>query len=80
MQELLELLVKTLVKNENEVEVSKEEDEKAITFFVKVASEDIGRVIGKNGKMASSIRTIIKSIGAKERKKVFVKFELDKAI
>ena len=38
MQELLELLVKTLVKNENEVEVSKEEDEKAITFFVKVAS------------------------------------------
>ncbi len=74
MQELLELLVKTLVKNENEVEVSKEEDEKAITFFVKVASEDIGRVIGKNGKMASSIRTIIKSIGAKERKKVFVKF------
>lgn len=74
MQELLELLVKTLVKNENEVEVSKEEDEKAITFFIKVASEDIGRVIGKNGKMASSIRTIIKSIGAKERKKVFVKF------
>ncbi len=74
MQELLELLVKTLVKNENEVEVNKEEDEKSITFFVKVASEDIGRVIGKNGKMASSIRTIIKSIGAKEHKKVFVKF------
>lgn len=74
MQELLELLVKTLVKNENEVEVNKEGDEKSITFFVKVASEDIGRVIGKNGKMASSIRTIIKSIGAKEHKKVFVKF------
>ncbi len=74
MQQLLELLVKTLVKNENEVEVTKEEDDKTITFFVKVASEDIGKVIGKNGKMASSIRTIIKSIGAKEHKKIFVKF------
>ncbi len=74
MQQLLELLVKTLVKNENEVEVTKEEGEKSITFVVKVASEDIGKVIGKNGKMASSIRTIIKSIGAKEHKKIFVKF------
>ncbi len=74
MQQLLELLVKTLVKNENEVEVTKEEDDKSITFVVKVASEDIGKVIGKNGKMASSIRTIIKSIGAKEHKKIFVKF------
>ncbi len=74
MQQLLELLVKTLVKNENEVEITKEEGEKSITFVVKVASEDIGKVIGKNGKMASSIRTIIKSIGAKEHKKIFVKF------
>ncbi len=74
MQELLELLVKTLVKNEDVVEVSKNEDEKSITFQVKVASEDVGKVIGKNGKMASSIRTIIKSIGAKEHKKIFVKF------
>ena len=74
MQQLLELLVKTLVKNENEVEVTKEEDDKSITFVVKVASEDIGKVIGKNGKMASSIRTIIKSIGAKAHKKIFVKF------
>ena len=74
MQQLLELLVKTLVKNENEVEVTKEEGEKSITFVVKVASEDIGKVIGKNGKMASSSRTIIKSIGAKEHRKIFVKF------
>lgn len=74
MQELLELLIKTLVKNEEKVQVEKNEDENAITFFVKVSSEDIGKVIGKNGKMASSIRTIIKSVGAKEHKKIFVKF------
>ena len=74
MQKLLELLVKTLVSNEDGVSVTVEENGKEITFFVKVDEADIGKVIGKNGKMANSIRTIIKSIGAKEHKKVFVKF------
>lgn len=74
MQKLLELLVKTLVSNEDGVSVTVEENEKEITFFVKVDEADIGKVIGKNGKMANSIRTIIKSIGAKQRKKIFVKF------
>ena len=74
MQKLLELLVKTLVTNEDKVEVTVDEQQKQITFNVVVDESDIGKVIGKNGKMANSIRTIIKSIGAKEHKKVFVKF------
>lgn len=74
MQKLLEILVKALVTNEDKVEVTMDEQEKQITFNVVVDESDIGKVIGKNGKMANSIRTIIKSIGAKERKKVFVKF------
>lgn len=74
MQKLLELLVKTLVINEDKVRVTVDEQEKQITFNVVVDESDIGKVIGKNGKMANSIRTIIKSIGAKEHKKVFVKF------
>lgn len=74
MQKLLKLLVKTLVTNEDKVEVTVDEQEKQITFNVVVDESDIGKVIGKNGKMANSIRTIIKSIGAKEHKKVFVKF------
>ena len=74
MQKLLELLVKTLASNEDGVSVTVEENEKEITFFVKVDEADIGKVIGKNGKMANSIRTIIKSIGAKQHKKIFVKF------
>ena len=74
MQQLLEILVKNLVKNENDVEITKQEQDSSITFVVKVNSEDIGKVIGKNGKMASSIRTIIKSVGAKEHKKIYVKF------
>ena len=74
MQKLLELLVKTLVTNEDKVKATVDEQEKQITFNVVVDESDIGKVIGKNGKMANSIRTIIKSIGAKEHKKVFVKF------
>lgn len=74
MDELLNFLVKSLVSDENAVEVSKEEDEKEITYKVKVSADDIGKVIGKSGKTANSIRTVMKSVGAKTHKKVFVKF------
>ena len=74
MDELLNFLVKSLVSDEKAVEVSKEEDDKAITYKVKVAAEDVGKVIGKSGKTANSIRTVLKSVGAKTHKKVFVKF------
>lgn len=75
MDELLKFLVKTLVEDENSVVVDKEEDDKSITYRVKVASKDLGKVIGKNGRTATSIRTILKSVSAKTHKKVFVKFE-----
>ena len=75
MDELLKFLVKALVEKEDEISVEKEEDETSITYHVKVAESDIGKVIGKAGKTANSIRTIMKSIGAKTHKKVFVKFE-----
>ena len=74
MQKLLELLVKTLVTNEDKVKVTVDEQEKQITFNVVVDESDIGKVIGKNGKMAKSIRTIIKSVSAKQHKKILVKF------
>ena len=75
MDELLKFLVKALVEKEDEISVEKEEDETSITYRVKVAENDIGKVIGKAGKTANSIRTIMKSIGEKTHKKVFVKFE-----
>ena len=75
MEELLKFLVESLVEDKSAVEVSKEEDEKTLTFRVKVAENDIGKVIGKNGKTANSVRTILKSVCAKTHKKVFVKFE-----
>ncbi|MBP3619407.1 MAG: KH domain-containing protein [Clostridia bacterium] len=75
MDELLKFLVKAIVTEDEVVEVAKEEDERTITYKIKVAESDIGKVIGKNGKTATSIRTIMKSVGAKSHKKVFVKFE-----
>ena len=75
MDDLLKFLVKTLVEQEDAVEVEKQEDDKTITFRVKVASPDLGKVIGKNGRTATSIRTIMRSVASKTHKKVFVKFE-----
>ena len=75
MDELLKFLVKAIVTEDEVVEVAKEEDERTITYKIKVAESDIGKVIGKNGKTATSIRTIMKSVGAKSHKRVFVKFE-----
>ena len=72
MDELLKFLVKAIVVDENSVEIEKEEDENAITYRVKVASSDLGKIIGKNGRTATSIRTVMKSVGAKTHKKVFV--------
>ncbi len=75
MEELLKFLVESLVEDKSAVVISKDEDEKTITYRVKVDENDIGKVIGKNGKTANSIRTILKSVSAKLHKKVFVKFE-----
>ena len=75
MEELLTFLTKALVEKEDAVVLTKEEDENTITYHVKVDAADLGKVIGKNGKTANSIRTVMKSIGAKSHKKVFVKFE-----
>lgn len=73
--ELLKFLVNALVDDKQSVSIEQEEDETSLTYRVKVASSDIGKIIGKNGKTANSIRTIMKSVGAKTHKKVFVKFE-----
>lgn len=74
MKELVEYIVRSLVENKDAVSVSIEENEEETVVKVSVADEDMGRVIGKSGKVASSIRTIVKSLAGKERRKTFVKF------
>lgn len=74
MKELVEYIVKSLVNNPQKVKVSTEEESEKVTLVnVEVDSEDLGKVIGKGGKIANSIRTIVKSASAKSKKRFIVK-------
>ena len=73
MKDIVEYIVKSLVKDKDAVKVSEIEENDEIVIQVNVAEDDIGRVIGRKGKIASSIRAIVKSV-ATGKKKVFVKF------
>ena len=74
MKDVLETIIKTLVNNKEVVSIDEIESEKTVTFKVKVAKEDMGKIIGKEGKMAKAIRTVLKAIGNKEQKKVNIEF------
>ena len=74
MKEFLKIVISNLVDNKEAVEITKKENEKITTFEVKVAKEDMGKVIGKQGRLAKAIRTVMKSISSKEHKKVLVEF------
>lgn len=74
MEELVRYLLNNLVENPDQVDVSsKDESDKVTVITVKVVKDDIGRVIGRNGKVAGSIRTIVKSASAKTGKRYIVK-------
>ena len=72
MKEIIETIILNLVDNKEAVEITEKQDEKSVVFEVKVANEDMGKVIGRQGRLAKSIRTVAKSIGAREHKKVSV--------
>lgn len=74
MKEVLELIVKSLVSNPDSVQISENVTNSSIELKVKVAKDDMGKVIGKQGRLAKSIRTVIKSLAGKENKKVEIEF------
>lgn len=74
MKEVLEIIIKGLVENVEAVSITEKQDDKNIVFEVKVADTDMGKVIGKQGRVAKSIRTVMKSLAGKERKKVNIEF------
>ncbi len=74
MKEILETIILNLVDDKESVQINEVESEKSIVLEVKVAESDMGRVIGKQGKLAKSIRTVMKSVAGKEHKKVSVEF------
>ncbi len=76
MEKMLETMVKSLVEEKEAVTITQTEgsSEKEISFEVKVATSDMGRVIGKQGRVAKAIRTVMKAIAGREHKKVVIEF------
>lgn len=74
MKEILETIIKNLVSNTEAVSINEVQGEKSIVYEVKVAESDMGKVIGKDGKIAKAIRTVIKAVASKEEKRVTVEF------
>ena len=74
MKEILETIITTLVSDKDSVSIKQIDGEQSIIFEVKVAEADMGKVIGKQGVIAKSIRTIMKAAASKENKRVSVEF------
>ncbi|MBF7083595.1 KH domain-containing protein [Desulfallas sp. Bu1-1] len=72
MKELVEVLAKALVDHPEMVTVDMIEKEKSCVIELRVAPDDMGKVIGKQGRIARAIRTVVKAAATKERKKVTV--------
>lgn len=72
MKELVEVITKALVDNPDEVVVTEKQEEKATVVAVHVAESDMGKVIGKQGRIAKAIRSVVKAAAAKEDRKVIV--------
>ena len=72
MKELVEVIAKALVDNPDEVVVTETVKDKATIIELKVAKSDIGKVIGRQGRIAKSFRSVVKAAATKEDKKVIV--------
>ena len=72
MKELLEVIAKRLVEHPEQVVVTETNNERALVLELKVAPEDMGKVIGKQGRIAKAIRTVMRAASGKDGKKVIV--------
>ena len=72
MVELVKYIARSLVENPDAVDVREVESEEGITIELRVAEDDMGKVIGKQGRIAKAIRTVVKAASAKSDKPVFV--------
>ena len=72
MKELVEYIARSLVDNPMDVSVRQEKNGNKVRFELKVSKEDMGRIIGKSGKVANSIRILLRVAAAREGKQVFL--------
>jgi uncharacterized protein len=72
MKELVEMIAKALVDTPEEVEIKETVGDSIVILEISVSPDDVGKVIGKEGRIANAIRTVIKAAAAKHEKKVTV--------
>lgn len=72
LKQLIEYLVKALVDEPDQVNISEVPGDEATTYEVRVAPDDLGKVIGKQGRIANALRTVAKAAAMKEKRKVYV--------
>ena len=75
MKELVEVIAKALVDHPEEVSVNEKNEGRTIVLELHVAEGDMGKVIGKQGRIAKAIRSVVKAAAAKEDKKVVVEIQ-----
>lgn len=72
MKKALDFIVSSIVEDAKSVKVTEEENDGIVNFTVKVAKEDMGKIIGKNGKVIKAIRNLLKIPAVKENKKIYI--------
>jgi uncharacterized protein len=72
MKELIETIVKPLVDFPEDVQVNVQEEDQRVTYRLSVNKNDMGKVIGKQGRVAKAIRTVVYAAGSSEQKKIFL--------
>jgi predicted RNA-binding protein YlqC (UPF0109 family) len=72
LKNLIEYLVKELVDDPDQVDINEVPGDDATTYEVRVAPDDLGKVIGKQGRIANALRTVAKAAAMKQKKKVYV--------
>ena len=75
MKELVEVIAKSLVDDPDSVVVTEREEKKATVLELRVADSDMGKVIGKQGRIAKAIRAVVRAATAKDQKPVFVEIQ-----
>ena len=75
MKELVEVIAKALVDNPDEVVVTESENDDELVIELKVAPSDMGKVIGKQGRIAKAIRSVVKAASSRLEKKVLVEIQ-----
>ena len=72
MKEIVEIIARSLVDNPDQVVVKEKQDEGIVLFELHVSDEDMGKVIGKSGRIAKALRTVVKAAATRENKTVNV--------